>query len=234
MSTAACPSPQQLIEDNQGLVRSLAAAIHRKLPPSAQLEDLIAYGEIGLAEAARDFDPSRGSQFSTYAYYRVRGAIYDGLSKMMWHSRSHYHRIRCEQMSGEVLRVQAEEGEKPADADLAGEVRWFREVAQGLAVVQLATGCQSEDRPGPKELEDASTPPPFAAAIDREISERLHQLIDALPAVAGSLIRATYFEGLTLQEAGQRLGLSKSWASRLHAKTLRQLGRSLRQVGIST
>jgi RNA polymerase sigma factor for flagellar operon FliA len=66
--------------------------------------------------------------------------------------------------------------------------------------------------------------------MDRETQQILHELISELPAQSAELIRATYFEGLTLQEAGQRLGISKAWASRLHARTLEQLGRSLRRL----
>ena len=73
-------------------MRSLASRIHHKLPPYVDLEDLVAYGQMGLAEAARDFDPARGTQFSTFAYYRIRGAIYDGLAKMSWFSRVEYGR----------------------------------------------------------------------------------------------------------------------------------------------
>ena len=80
--TAPAKTSRQLIEDNQGLVRSLAKRIHRGLPSHVEFEDLVSYGQAGLAEAARSFDPEVGSQFSTFAYYRIRGAIYDGLAKM--------------------------------------------------------------------------------------------------------------------------------------------------------
>ena len=66
--TDATRSPLQLMEDHQGLVRSLAWAMRRSLPKNVDLEDLISYGQVGLAEAARDFDASLGSHFSTFAY----------------------------------------------------------------------------------------------------------------------------------------------------------------------
>src|SRR5437867_7017327 len=81
------PEIQVLIEGCQGLVRSLAWKIHRKLPPHVELDDLIAFGQLGLVQAARDYDPSKGSKFITYAYYRIRGSIFDGLSKMAWFNR---------------------------------------------------------------------------------------------------------------------------------------------------
>jgi len=226
--TAPCQSTQQLIEDCQGLVRSLASTVHRKLPPNVDLEDLISYGQVGLVEAARDFDPARGSRFSTYAYYRIRGAIYDGLSKMAWFSRAHYNRLRQEQMSNEVLCLEADQSGQSAPAGVESDMRWLRDVTRALAVVYFAALGDSGDESASNSLEDRSAPGAPATAISREINEKLHKLIDELPPEAGTLIRATYFEGLTLQEAGCRLGISKSWASRLHARTLQRLARSLR------
>jgi RNA polymerase sigma factor for flagellar operon FliA len=54
-----------------------------------------------------------------------------------------------------------------------------------------------------------------------------------LPAEARTLIQATYFEGLTLQDAAKRIGISKAWASRLHVKTLQQLANALRHAGVA-
>jgi len=226
--------PQQWINECQGLVRSLASSIHRKLPPYLELDDLIAYGQVGLAEAAKDFDASRGSRFSTYAYYRIRGAIYDGLSKMTWFSRSQYKKVRFEQMSGEVLRADAEEGTTTSPATAEAGVRWFRNVSRALGVVHLVTQMGDKEDTGAATPEDPSTPEPAAAAMGKEIGQKLHELIDALPEEESRLIRATYFEGLTLQEAGKRMGISRSWASRLHAKTIRRLARSLRLLGVAS
>jgi RNA polymerase sigma factor FliA len=182
------PNPQTLIEDCQGLVRSLASRIHHKMPAHVVLDDLVAYGQVGLAEAARDFDPARGIQFSTFAYYRIRGAIYDGLAKMSWFSRVEYGR-RKQQLSGQVLSWREAEDN-----------------ASGLA-----------------SLVDTSTPAPPAVAILHEINTRLDELATALPEDARELIHTIYSEGLDLQEAGRRLAISKSWASRLHRRTLRRL-----------
>jgi RNA polymerase sigma factor for flagellar operon FliA len=219
-------TPQQLIASCQGLVRSLAWKIHRKLPPATDLEDLIAYGQIGLAEAARDFDASRGFSFTTYAFHRVRGAIFDGLSKMNWFSHRDYHASRYEYMANEVLSQDA--AAAPASATAEEDVGWLKSISGRLAVVNLAT---AKDGSSP-DFEAEDTAQPSAALAAREIHQRLHQLIGELPEQAAQLIRASYFEGLTLQEAGKRLGISKSWASRLHDKALKQLARLLAQHGI--
>jgi len=220
------------VDECQGLVRSLAVRIHRKLPPGVELEDLVAYGQVGLVEAARDFDPDRGNRFSTYAYYRIRGAIYDGLSKMSWLGRQDRSQVRYEQMSNEVLSLESE-AEQAERGGSAADLRWLRGVTRALAVVYLATQGDAGDARGVPAVVDESSPAGPAAAIRREAHEMVHRLIDALPPEAGALIRATYFEGLSLQEAGRRLGMSKSWASRLHAKTLQHLAHALRGHEIS-
>jgi len=231
--TAPDPIVRQRIEDCQGLVRSLALGISRKLPPTVELEDLIAYGQVGLGEAARDFDPSRGSRFSTYAYYRIRGAIYDGLSKMAWFEHGHVGQVRYDQMSEEVLRLGSEDNPPTDAASLKSDACWFREVSRTLAVVYVASrggGEQGEEMSSSAAMIDPSSPDAADVAMNREISERLHAVIDALPPVAARLIKGVYFEGLTLQEAGQRMGVSKSWASRLHSRALQQLAHLLRGV----
>jgi RNA polymerase sigma factor for flagellar operon FliA len=232
--TNQSPTLDRLIEESQGLVRSLASRIHRKGPPNVDLEDMIAYGQIGLAEAAHDFDPSRGNQFSTYAYYRIRGAIYDGLAKMSWFGRAQYQQARYDRMANETLRASNEEAAPATPGDKESNARWFRNLSWNLMVVYLAANSRTNEEDEEMILEDKSALPPPSVLIGREITQKLHDLINTLPATEANLIRATYFEGLTLQEAGEKMGFSKSWASRLHAKTLQRLARSLKQAGLAS
>jgi RNA polymerase sigma factor for flagellar operon FliA len=224
-------NPQLLIAQCQGLVRSMAVQISRKFPPHVELEDLIEYGQVGLAEAARDFDPDLGGQFSTYAYYRVRGAIYDGMAKMAWFNRGRYQSLRHQQRANDLLLEDARQ--RPADR-LPGtdnEIRCFRDLSRALTVIYLVAQPGVGAGISADSLVDCSAEGPAAAVISREMSEKLTQLIEALPPQESALIKATYFEGLTLQEAGRRLGFGKGWASRLHARVLRRLARSLQLCG---
>ena len=226
------PTREQLIEQHQGLARSLAQRIGRTLPSHVELDDLMAYGLAGLVEAAQSFDASRGNQFSTYAYYRVRGAIYDGLSKMNWMSRAQYRRVRNQQLAGEVLEVQGEENSDSSTTKVEDDAQWLKRTSGALGVVYLMT--QRDDGESEESnLVDPSSPTPAAIVTNRETTARLNEIIDELPVEAAKLIRALYFDGLTLQEAGKRIGVSKAWACRLHARTLERLARSLRQIGVS-
>jgi RNA polymerase sigma factor FliA len=214
----AGPAAHQLIESCQGLVRVSAWQIHQKLPASVDLEDLIGYGQVGLAEAARDFDPSRGNQFSTYAWYRVRGAIFDGLSQMSWFKLADYHNSRYQRAANDVLALDSQDSTPSSDP--APEVGWLTDMTAKLSVAALAA-----------TLVDTTQSDPADTAGLTEMRTKLRELIDALPEEAGRLIRLVYFDGLALGEAGKRLGISKAWASRLHAKTLQRLARAIRLMG---
>lgn len=220
---------QQLIADNQGLVRSLAKRVHRTLPSYVEMDDLVAYGQMGLAEAAKAFDASRGHQFSTFAYYRIRGAIYDGLGKMNWFNRSQYEQAREQALASDVLATESDAQSEPTDS-VREEVRWLKRATSTLGVVYLMAQSSEEENAAANVVDEKAEAPPEVLAR-RELHEKLHALVDSLAPEASTLMKAIYFEGLTIQDAGERIGVSKAWASRLHAKTLEQLARALRRAG---
>lgn len=222
---------QLLVEECQGLVRFLARKVHSRLPASIDLDDLIGYGQVGLLQAAREFDPNVGTKFSSFAYYRIRGAIYDGVHKLQWFRSSRDTFVRYAELSDSI---QEEAGlARPAESDdLSQDANWFRNISGSLAVMYLSSHCCGEDEPS-QEIEDRSAPTPWSQLDRSEISEKLQEAIQHLPAESASLVRAVYFENQTLQEAGQRLGISKSWASRMHARAIEQLARLLRESGVA-
>src|SRR5262245_40190322 len=185
---------QQLISSCQGLVRNIAWRIQRKLPRHIEFDDLLGYAQLGLAQAACEFEPSRGVAFTTYAYYRIRGAIFDGLSEMAWFDFGAYHGGQYEPS------ISTSDDEEP-----------------------LIDSTDAEEDSGPAD--------PQVLIMHQELCAQLRQLVDKLPAEAGAMIRWAYYEGLSLTEASKRMGISKAWASRLHAQTLRRLAGALRQLG---
>ena len=69
----------ELIAQHGKMVHGLANRLRRELCLRGEIDDLIAFGFGGLLEAKRRFDPTRGVRFQTFAYYRVRGAMLDGV-----------------------------------------------------------------------------------------------------------------------------------------------------------
>src|SRR5438045_1549313 len=72
---------EELILGNLSLVRHILGRMTAKLPPRIDLDNLEAAGMLGLVEAANRFEPDRGVSFKTFAYTRIRGAIYDELRR---------------------------------------------------------------------------------------------------------------------------------------------------------
>jgi RNA polymerase sigma factor for flagellar operon FliA len=215
----------RLVEECQGLVRFLAQQVRSRTPSWVETDDLIGYGQVGLMQAARDYDATLGTKFSTFAYYRIRGAIFDGVNKVMWCRSTRDPEYKYEQMADSLVQTTATGG-APSD-NLTEEASWFSRTAGSLAVSYLA----SSDGVGrTAEIVDKSARAPWFGMVQRETHVQLAQAIDRLPPDAAALIRAVYYEDHTLQEAADQLKISKSWASRLHAKALEQMARSLRQV----
>ncbi len=230
--TAPRLTTDQLIFAHQGLVRAIARGIHRSLPPFMELDDLISYGQLGLAQAAHDFDPERGVQFSTFSYHRIRGAILDGTTQMSWFRRVTPCRQRYERLANDMLGTDAADTAGENSAATADHASWMQESSTQLAVVFLLSHAADDGRESP-QFEDLAVRPPIQNLLDAELKSKLHTLLDELPEEAQSLLRGAYFEGLTLKEAGERLGISKAWASRLHARALGQLARGLRRLQVS-
>jgi RNA polymerase sigma factor for flagellar operon FliA len=220
------PERQRLVESCQGLVRSIAWKIHQRMLQYVELDELIAYGQVGLVEAAEQYDPSRQVKFVTYAYYRIRGAIFDGLSKMSWFSRREYHAGHYERIAGDLLETCALDA--GPDDSLEGDAAWFGHASRTLCVSCLVDDVACDDgggeRGGVAANEGAD---PSARAAWGELRDDLNSRIEELPSEPRELLRIIYHENQSLQTAAERLGISRSWASRLHARTLSRLADAL-------
>lgn len=210
---------QERTESCQGLVRSIALSIFERLHRQYELDELIASGLLGLTQAARDFDPSRGNQFSTYAYHRIRGEIYDNVGRM---GLKHWKNVQEDALWNDVA---ADSSESPEAADVADEARWFQGTVERMATSHVLVD-------GGGDVPDQKVDAPWKRMYQAEIIQKLNEILKRLPDDARQLIQMTYFEGMTLQDAGQRLGISRSWASRLHGKALEILTRHLKTAGL--
>jgi RNA polymerase sigma factor for flagellar operon FliA len=92
-----------LIEQHLHYVRTIAYEIVRKLPPNIELEELIAYGNLGLVRAAEKYNPARGVSFVTFAHYYIKGAIWDEVRKMANFARIDGGRLRAEANATDFL-----------------------------------------------------------------------------------------------------------------------------------
>ena len=209
----------RLVEANVGVVRSIASTIARGLPIHVPLDDLVAAGMRGLIEAADRYDASRGVAFVTFAYYRVRGAVFDEIRKMAWLPRRTFERTRFLEKVDEIAEDAVPPGAPPRGADAA------QVLAKTLSEMAVAYVATVEAFESTASLEAG----PEAKFAGHEEEGRVRIAISKLPEKERTLLVMHYFEDASIQAAGERLGLSKSWASRLHTRALRLLGAQLSQ-----
>ena len=209
----------QLIEQHLSLVQAIAHKVKKSLAAAIDVDDLVGYGSKGLVEAAERFDARQGVAFSTFAYYRIRGAMYDGLRTMGWYSRADYARYRAEERANEYLQSQAEReaagrADGRADASQAETLAEIAAVLSGVGTVHITSLDAAAS------VADERLPPPDAALERRQLTDRLRQAVKQLPDKERRLMELYYLGDKNLEEAGRVLGLSKSWACRLHARAV--------------
>jgi RNA polymerase sigma factor FliA len=219
----AASQVKQLVEQHLSLVQAIARKVKKSVGASVDVDDLVGYGSKGLVEAAERFDARHGVAFSTFAYYRIRGAMYDGLRSMGWYSRADYARYRAEERANEYLRSRADrdgaaraEGASPG-ADPAGALADVHEILSGVATIHI-TSLEAA-----AAVADESRPPPDLAIEGQRMATRVRRAVGALPDKERRLMELYYFADKNLEEAGAELGLSKSWACRLHARAVELL-----------
>jgi RNA polymerase sigma factor for flagellar operon FliA len=227
----AASDKDELVGKNLPLVQAIARKVKRTLGAAIELEDLVGYGHKGLVEAAERFDGRAGVAFSTFAYYRIRGAMYDGIRAMGWYSRADYARYRAEERANQYLQAQADrEGAARAQApgaagsarpDPAETLASVAEALSGIATIHI-TSIEAASR-----VPDQSLPPPDAAVDTARLSRRVREALTTLPDNERQLMELYYFGDKNLEEAGAQLGLSKSWACRLHARAVDRLRQAM-------
>jgi RNA polymerase sigma factor for flagellar operon FliA len=217
-------SKEQLVEKYTPLVRSIAAQLKSRLGVNLEFDELISCGRLGLLEAAERFDYKLGVSFKTFAYYRIRGAMYDSLRKMEVITRRKDPRIKFEEAANQLLGSEATRGtteaRKPTLKDDMEEVRGL--ISSLVPIYFLASDAldqlQHTEKGGNIEEQ---------ASLSQE-KKLLKEALGKLSKNEKTLIELYYYQDMTLEEAAAQLGLSKSWASRLHARALTKLKGSFR------
>ncbi|HSE42857.1 MAG TPA: sigma-70 family RNA polymerase sigma factor [Acidobacteriota bacterium] len=220
-------SKEELVEKYTPLVRSIAAQLKSRLGVNLEFDDLMSSGRLGLLEAAERFDYKLGVSFKTFAYYRIRGAMYDGLRKMEVITRRKDPRIKFEEAANQLIGSEVTRGStearKPTVKDDIEEVRGL--ISSLVPIYFLATDALDQIQHPEKSSNIEEQ-----ASLTQE-KEVLKEALGKLSKNERTLIELYYYQDLTLEEAATKLGLSKSWASRLHARALSKLKGSFRSRG---
>jgi RNA polymerase sigma factor FliA len=201
------------------LVKYVAGRLRTRMPDSVDQDDLVSDGVLGLMDAIERFEPARGLSFQTFAVPRIRGSIIDGMRSMDFVPRSVRDKLRLVQRAQVTLEERL--GRAPEDTEVAREV--------GIPVQQLRD-LSRQANSNHANLDDFDLADELASAADHHVEQgdvnaSLMRVVDQLGERDQVIIALYYFEGLTLAEIGQVLGVTESRVSQVHRRatgTLRE------------
>ncbi|WP_106497602.1 FliA/WhiG family RNA polymerase sigma factor [Lentibacillus sp. Marseille-P4043] len=229
----------ELIQNYMYLVSFHVERIASHLPSNVSKDDIKSFGLMGLFDALKKFDPNRDLKFDTYASFRIRGAIIDGLRKEDWLPRS----IREKTKKIEKVSVELEQKlhRSPTSEEIATKVGLeAREVETLIRDTLFANVLSIEDKPKEatnehKEgigyiLPDEASVLPDEQMMQSELNQELAQGIKSLNENEQMVISLFYHEELTLTEIGHVLGLTTSRISQIHRKAIFKLRNTLQKI----
>lgn len=204
----------RLITTYQALTHGIAARLFgQRINDSMAFDDYLQYARVGLLEAIDHFDPSRGdATFATFASYRIRGSILNGLEKATEASAQSAQRRRARLRERTQSVGQLSSDSRPHRVlDFTGMV----DVA-----ILLAMGYVLEDSGQWNPAGADSGNHPYRSVQLERLRTRLKRLVDVLPERERTIVRWHYFEHMEFQDIGATLGISKGRVSQLHARAL--------------
>ncbi len=227
------PLRERLILHYSPLVKYVAGRVGVGLPPNIEQADLVSYGIFGLIDAIEKFDLDRAIKFETYAISRIRGAIIDELRAIDWIPRS--VRYKAREVEKAYAALEAQLHRTPSEAEVAAEMgiklddlhTIFSQVSFVNVVALdelLSVGGEKGDKLSLVDtLEDTKAEDPVLAFESEETKFLLAKAINTLPEREKIVVTLYYYEGLTLAEIGQVLGVTESRICQMHTKAVLQL-----------
>ena len=224
---------ERLILHYAPLVKYVAGRVGVGLPPNIEQADLVSYGIFGLMDAIEKYDLERGNKFETYAISRIRGAIIDELRSIDWIPRS--IRSKAREVERAYARLESELHRTPTEPEIAeemgialGDLHTIFSQVSFVNVVALdellSVGGEKGDKLSLVDtLEDHKAEDPVAAFESEETKYLLAGAINTLPEREKIVVTLYYYEGLTLAEIGQVLGVTESRICQMHTKAVLQL-----------
>jgi RNA polymerase sigma factor for flagellar operon FliA len=232
------PSREELILKYLPYVKRIVNRIAIHLPPNVDTEDLMNVGVIGLIQAIDRYDDSRENKFTTYAAFRIRGAVLSELRSRDFLSRSNRKKIR--ELERTVLKLEQRFDREVDDEEVAADMEIdldelyrikqmssisfisFEELGYSSArdKQKLARGLMDND-------EDI-----LARAGMKELQTGMAEAIDELPEKEKLVLSLYYSDELTMKETGEVIGVTESRVSQLHSQAIIRLRSKLRKKNL--
>lgn len=225
-SNMVADDTETIVARHSALVKRIAHHLMARLPSSVIVDDLIQSGMIGLIEAARNFDGSKGASFETYAGIRIRGAMLDEIRRGDWVPRSVHKNSRM--INEAIAAIERKKGRDAKDSEIAAYLNvsmreyhaMLSDVSSGkiLGIDDLGV---SEDVISSEETRAQNRP--FEGFANQRFQDALTECIQGLPEREALVLSLYYDEELNLKEIGEVLGVSESRVSQIHSQALARL-----------
>lgn len=209
---------ETLVKSHAVLVKRIAHHLMGRLPQSIQLDDLIQAGMLGLLEAARHYDASKGASFETYAGIRIKGQMLDEVRRNDWVPRSVYRNARM--ISEAVKNLENRLGREAKDVEIADELRLSLSEYHEILQDSVGSHLYGFDDLGVTDdvlffEESGRTTEPHAKVLQDDFQACLTQVIEGLPHKERLALSLYYEHDLNLKEIGDVLGVSESRISQI-------------------
>ena len=224
---------ERMLLEHLPTVRYIARRIHERLPQHVELDDLVSAGVVGLIDAFSKFDHTKKVQFKSYAQFRIRGAILDSLRTLDWSPRELRRKGRAVE---EAIRALTQRlGRAPAEQEIATdmglELTDYQQLLGDLKGLEIGSlHVERTEDSGDEELAYIPGSPeddPLFRCLQSEMRERLAGAIDGLPEKERLVLTLYHYEGLTMKEIGQMLGVVESRVSQIHSSAVIRLRAAL-------
>lgn len=228
---------EELIKSYLPLVRKVVHRLSGRLPKDVDVKEMLNSGIIGLVDALEKYDPKHETNFSTYAQFRIRGAILDSFRSQDWLPRS--LRFKSHKIEEAYQIIEQKLGRPATDEEVAGELgleveelrKLLGEVGSivMLSFEELGFG-HGEERFQANEWLASNSDDPLKSLLSTEKVSLIARALDRLPEKERLVISLYFYEELNLKEIGEILGVTESRASQIRSRALIRLKNYLRNA----
>lgn len=220
----------QLIRDHMHLVNLVVQRMVPQVPSFMTRDDMTSAAMVGLIDAAGKYDATKGTKFTTFAEYRIKGAIYDEMRKLDWFSRT--MREKQNQLTQTMLRLERQLGRSPEEIEMANAMDLSLDEYHNLLGQVSHLGCvslhetldhTSEGRSFLDSLEDSEDITPLEMIESQEMAHIIAEILEELSEKERLVIALYYYEELTQKEIAEVIGVTEGRVSQLHSQALLKL-----------
>lgn len=221
---------ESLVKNNMDLVKKAVYSIAKNLPKYIEEDDLLQVGYIGLVKAAKNYSGKNGAQFSTYAYYRIRGSIYDEIRSSDWKPRRAQKRTKLiaqaknKLESSGLVVVDDTVVAKELGIDIDEYHNWVKETSLVKMVPMVATDGEHLD------VEDSNVN--VQSTLEKqELQSLITGALKTLPTQSAQIVSLYYLEDMSFKDISFILDITPSYCARVFKKSLVILKSSLLKNG---